>query len=85
LKISIYGFFQGDLATNIIFQGPEKDFSKHWCNNKTKSIFDRLRGKGTSQTPEGYISKYIYYHILYPKISKKNIYYPFLEQDIMKI
>jgi hypothetical protein len=73
LKISIYGFFQGDLATNIIFQGPEKDFSKHWCNNKTKSIFDRLRGKGTSQTPEGYISKYIYI-ISYIQKSPKRIF-----------
>jgi hypothetical protein len=39
-----------------------------------------------SSTPEGYmyIKGYLY-PIQYPKISKKDIFYPFLEQDILRI
>jgi hypothetical protein len=36
--------------------------------------------------PEGYTyNKGYLYPILYPKISKKDISYPFLEQDILRI
>jgi hypothetical protein len=37
------------------------------------------------QTLEGYISKDIYILSLYPKVAKKDIYYHFLEQDILRI
>jgi hypothetical protein len=44
------------------------------------------RGKEGQEADTGriYIKRYLY-PILYPKISKKDISYPFLEQDILRI
>jgi hypothetical protein len=44
---------------------------------------DRLQ-TGEPDTGRIYIKGYLY-SILYPKISKKDISYPFLEQDILRI
>jgi hypothetical protein len=57
---------------------------KEWvctCLKKYVIIFERIE----KQTPEGYISKDIYHLIYILKSPKKDIFYHFLEKDILGI
>jgi hypothetical protein len=59
-----------------------------WLQNELfhhcMQLVHSARGHLPPDTGRIYIKGYLY-PILYPKISKKDISYPFLEQDILKI